>query len=370
MSTRRTVNEQRGALLQQGGTSLEVSRREFLARAGKSSAAAVFATCTSVSLFPSLAQAEVTPTSSTDELTSASATRLAKLIREKKVSSEEVVNAYLKRIEVVNPRLNAIVQLTAEAARAQAREADAALARGDSKGPLHGIPFTVKDTIETMGVICAAGTKGRTSFIPARDATTVARLRAAGAILLGKSNVPELGLNTECDNLVYGRTNNPYGLSHIPGGSSGSEPTARWIEKGMEQAGTTELHPWTQWLVKTASPNKIERDAIQELGASSTSARGAILGFLEKYDVVLCPVSRSPVPVRQGTPAEEWGGTMSYLTTYALLEVPTVVVCCGMSPEGLPVGVQVVTREWREDVAFAVAQHLETALGGWKRPQI
>jgi amidase len=115
------------------------------------------------------------------------------------------------------------VQLTGETARAQAREADASLVRGEVKGPLHGVPFTVKDTIETVGVVCTAGTKGRESFIPTQDATTVARLRAAGAVLLGKTNVPEFGLNTECDNLVYGKTNNPYLPAFMPGGSSGGE---------------------------------------------------------------------------------------------------------------------------------------------------
>src|SRR5206468_12012454 len=107
----------------------------------------------------------------------------------------------------------AVVQLTAEAARAQARETDKALARGESKGPLHGVPFTVKDLFETAGVICAAGTKGRATFVPQQDATVVTRMRAAGAIMLGKTNVPELGLAPETDNLVYGRTNNPYDLS-------------------------------------------------------------------------------------------------------------------------------------------------------------
>ena len=174
---------------------------------------------------PSRAQAETAPAKSADELIYGSATTLAKAIRDKKVSSAEVVNAYLQRIEQVNPQLHAVVQLTAEAARTHAHEADATLARGDVKGPLHGVPFTVKDTIETVGVVCTAGTKGRASFIPTQDATTVARLRAAGAVLLGKTNVPEFGLNTECDNLVYGKTNNPYLPERMPGGSSGGEAT-------------------------------------------------------------------------------------------------------------------------------------------------
>jgi amidase len=96
-----------------------------------------------------------------DELIYASATALARAIRAKEVSSEEVVDAYLQRIQEVNPKLNAIVQLTADAARAEAREADDALARGHIRGPLHGVPVTINDNIETVGVICTGGTKGR-----------------------------------------------------------------------------------------------------------------------------------------------------------------------------------------------------------------
>jgi amidase len=150
-----------------------------------------------------------------------SATALARAIRAKEISSAEVVQASLQRITVVNPALNAVVQLRAEAALAEARAADAALARGQIIGPLHGVPMTIKDSLDTAGVITTGGTTGRTSFVPAQDATVVARLRAAGAILLGKTNTPELTLWGETDNLVYGRTNNPYDLTRTPGGSSG-----------------------------------------------------------------------------------------------------------------------------------------------------
>jgi len=158
-----------------------------------------------------------------EELIYASATALAQAIRNKQVSSEEVVDTYLRRIAEVNPQLNAVVQLTDTTARRQARAADTALSRSETVGPLHGVPVTIKDSIETAGVICTGGTMGRASFVPERDATVVARLRAAGAILLGKTNLPELSLAYETDNLVYGRTNNPYDLSRTPGGSSGGE---------------------------------------------------------------------------------------------------------------------------------------------------
>ena len=153
-------------------------------------------------------------------ITSTSASDLAEAIRTKRLTSQEVVAAHLERIALVNPKLNAIVQLTADAARRDAASADAALARGENKGPLHGVPVTIKDTLETAGVICTGGTKGRANFIPNADATAVARLRAAGAVILGKTNVPELAGALETDNLVYGRTNNPYDLARTPGGSS------------------------------------------------------------------------------------------------------------------------------------------------------
>src|SRR3984893_5625134 len=157
------------------------------------------------------------------DITSKSASELASAIRSKQLSSKAIVEAHLEQIAKVNPKLNAIVQLTADSARREADEADAALARGEIKGLLHGVPITIKDTLETTGVICTGGTKGRANYVPKADATAVARLRAAGGIILGKTNVPELAGAAETDNLVYGRTNNPYDLTRTPGGSSGGE---------------------------------------------------------------------------------------------------------------------------------------------------
>ena len=151
----------------------------------------------------------------------ASAKSMAQAVRDKEVSAVELVEAHLGRIEEVNSALNAVVQLAAERARAEAVEADAALARGESKGALHGVPFTLKDSIDTEGIITTGGTLGRKDFVPDADATVTARLRAAGGILLGKTNTPELTYAGETDNLVYGRTNNPFDLSRAPGGSSG-----------------------------------------------------------------------------------------------------------------------------------------------------
>jgi len=460
-----------------------------------------------------------------NELIYASVTALAKAIRAKEVSSREVVDAYLQRIEAVNPRLNAVVQVAADAARDQARAADSALARGEIKGPLHGVPMTIKDSLDTAGVISTGGTTGRRSFVPTRDATVVARLRGAGAILLGKTNTPELTLSVETDNLVYGRTNNPYDLSLIPGGSSGGAasivaaggspfdlgtdtggsirqpahfcgiagikptsgrvprtghiisydmgaldaltqigPMARfvkdlglilriiagvdwrdpaivpmplgdpraialedlraafytdngiasptpetadvvrtattvlseagvgvkedrppgiehaggmwmqlavadgsaWIRRLLQEAGTTEVHP----VLKDRFLGRETVSAAEFSGMLTRldRVRSAMISFLEKYDVIVCPVNAYPA-MPHGASAEKSAG-FSYTRIYNLTGWPAAVVRGGTSPEGLPIGLQIVARPWREDVALAVAQHVEAASGGWQRPPI
>ncbi|MCB0148957.1 MAG: amidase, partial [Caldilineaceae bacterium] len=132
------------------------------------------------------------------------------------VSSLEVVGACLERIAAVNPALNAVVQLNAEAALVRAQAADAAAARGDWWGPLHGVPCTIKDWIETNDLICTAGYAPRLGYVPPHDATVVARMRAAGVIVLGKTNAVS-------GNEVYGLTHNPYNLAYSPAGSSSGE---------------------------------------------------------------------------------------------------------------------------------------------------
>ena len=156
-----------------------------------------------------------------DKLIYQSASQLARAIRAKEISSEELVRACLHRISEVNPKLGAVVQLAEESALKDARLADADLAQGRLRGPLHGVPMTIKDNLDTAGIVTTGGTEGRAKFVPAADATAVQRMRAAGAILLGKTNTPELTLAYETDNLVYGRTNNPYDLTRTCGGSSG-----------------------------------------------------------------------------------------------------------------------------------------------------
>jgi amidase len=155
-----------------------------------------------------------------DELWASSACRMAERIRAGEVSSVDVVEACLARIEAVNSRINAVVAF-ADDPLDRAREADARRARGEVVGPLHGVPYTLKDSIDTAGLVTTAGTVGWASRVPDRDATVAARLRAAGGILLGKTNTPEFTWSDETDNDVYGRTSNPYDLTRTPGGSSG-----------------------------------------------------------------------------------------------------------------------------------------------------
>lgn len=151
-----------------------------------------------------------------DALLQASATSQAAAIRAGEVSSEELVRAHLDRIAAVNPALNAVIQSDPDAALAAARSADARLAAGDAAGPFDGVPFTAKDWLETSDLICTAGFASRSNFRPRRDATVVARMRAAGAILLGKTNTGET-------NEVYGTTRNPRDTLRSPGASSSGE---------------------------------------------------------------------------------------------------------------------------------------------------
>ena len=164
-----------------------------------------------------------------------SAVALAEQVRQKKLSPVELVEAHLARIEQLNPKLNAFVQVDADGARRQARAAETAATRGEKVGPLHGVPLSVKSSVEVAGMRCEAGTKLRAGYVASQDAPLVSRLRAAGAIILGVTNCPELLMAWETDNLLYGRTNNPWDVSCTPGGSSGGEAAA--IASGCSAGG-------------------------------------------------------------------------------------------------------------------------------------
>jgi len=460
------------------------------------------------------------------ELLFGSVARIAQAIREKKVSSQEFVTACIRRIEAVNPRLNAVVQLPAEQALAEARAADQALARGEIRGPLHGVPFTLKDAIEAEGVVCTGGTEGRRKYVPSADATVARRLRDAGGILLGKTNCPELGWAWESDNLIYGRTNNPYDLSLSPGGSSGGEsaiiaaggsplglgsdaggsvrfpahctgiasikptsgrvprtghfpgpggmldalwqigPLARFVEDlalvlpilsgvdwhdaaivpmrlndpqaadlktlkvafhtsngivaptaetvetvkkaaaalaeagvaveelrppGIEQtyeiylklfsadggagieallkaAGTERVHPLMQRVLEIQRANALSTSEFGALVAQWDAFRSALLAFMERYDAILCPVCVFPGMVHGST--YDRLEAFSYTMTYNLTGWPGAVVRAGALASGLPIGVQIVARPWREDVALALARVIESSSGGYQPPAL
>src|SRR6266850_7726024 len=159
------------------------------------------------------------------ELNIESLTKLAELIRTRGVSPVEIAEAYLQQIEKLNPTLNAIVTLAPDLMD-KAKEAEARVMSGKNLGALHGIPVTIKDTIDTAGLRTTSGSAIRAAFIPQRDAPAVARLKAAGAIVLGKTNAAEMAMDYTADNPVFGRTNNPYDVSKTPGGSSGGEAAA------------------------------------------------------------------------------------------------------------------------------------------------
>jgi amidase len=453
-----------------------------------------------------------------------SATAMAAAIRKKQLSAHELVRACLGRIEEVNPRLNAVVQLATGQALKDAHRADQVLARGDLIGPLHGVPFTLKDAIETSGVICTGGTEGRSHYVPHEDAVVVKRLHEAGAILLGKTNCPELGWAWEADNLIYGRTNNPYDLRLSPGGSSGGEsaiigaggspfglgsdaggsvrfpahctgiasikptsgrvprtghfpgpgglldalwqigPLARYVEdlslvlpvisgvdeqdpaiipvslgdsravditrlrvafhidNGIEapspeiagivrkaaaaladagitveekrppaiertyeiylglfaadggagiesllkEVGTRRIHPLMQRVLELQRQNAKSAAELGALVGRWDAFRREMLSFMLNFDVLLCPVCAF-AGMAHGSTYDQLP-SFSYTMTSNLTGWPAAVVRGGATRAGLPIGVQIVARPWREDVALAVAQFLQETLGGWKRP--
>ena len=453
-----------------------------------------------------------------DEIIYRSLSNLAEAVRRQEIASEELARACLQRIEDVNPKLNAVVELTADAALGRAREADVALARGEIWGALHGIPMTIKDSLDTAGVISTGGTVGRSKFVPTKDATVVTRLKEAGAILLGKTNTPELTLSYETDNKIHGRTNNPYDLSRSSGGSSGGAAAivacgGAAFDIGSDYAGSIRLPahfcgvagikptsgrvprtghiipyaagaadayqqigpiarmvadlamllpiiagpdwqdpaivpmPWLNprdvdlqhlrvafhtdngtltpipeivqtvqqvaraladhvALVVEKRPERLEetwelwsalhaadgdkgiRDILRAAGTEPPQEertavsgeefgdrirkvdqfRSQMLGFMADYDVIVCPVNAN-VALKHGTFDELMAG-FSYTATYNITGWPGAVVRAGTSDEGLPIGVQIVGRPWREDVVLAVAQLIEANFGGWQPPEL
>ena len=155
-----------------------------------------------------------------------STTQLATAIQAGHVSASEVLEAHLEQIAIHNPTLNAIITLDTEQARKRARKADEALARGEVWGPLHGVPFTLKDAHATAGMRTTTGFPPLSSYVPQEDSTITARLKAAGGILIGKTNVPMMLADFQSNNPIFGRTTNPWNVEYTPGGSSGGAAAA------------------------------------------------------------------------------------------------------------------------------------------------
>lgn len=166
-----------------------------------------------------------------NELWQQSAVELSHMISRKDVSSREVTDAILARIDETNPTVNAIVTRTDDLAREQADAADAALARGESLGPLHGIPYTLKDLTATAGIRTSMGSKLMANLVPTENNLVAQRMADSGGVLLGKTNTPEMGCKGVTDNKVFGITRNPWDLDRTPGGSSGGASAA--VASGM-----------------------------------------------------------------------------------------------------------------------------------------
>ena len=169
------------------------------------------------------------------ELTFLSAVEMAERIRRKDLSPVDLVEAHLDRIENLNPKLNAFIDVDTERAKDHARAAEEAVINGDAIGPLHGVPISIKSSIAVAALSHETGTRLRTGCKASEDAVLVTRLKAAGAIVLGVTNTPELLMAWETDNLLHGRTNNPWDFSRTAGGSSGGESAA--IASGCSAGG-------------------------------------------------------------------------------------------------------------------------------------
>ena len=422
------------------------------------------------------------------------AVEISGLIRERVVSVVEVVESFVRRIEAVDPAINAVVTLTAESALDEARAADRSIARGTVAGPFHGVPFTAKDVFDTAGVETRVGLAERVGIVPDEDAVAVARMRRAGAILLGKTNVPAGGSGGVTDNTVDGRTRNPFDRERSVAGSSGGEAaiqaaggspiglgsdsggslrvpahycgvatlkpttgrvpnTGAFAHQGGLSDSRTQIGPLSRFVddlaptlsfiagpdgrdsgvvpvpmgdsgavpldglrvafytddgetdttPDTAAAVRDAAEALRQSGAEMTErcpanvGRGALdltrrywgwndleggksvqlladwdrfrsdmLAFMESVDLILCPTAPTPAPLH-GHGADTM---FNYTLPYSLTGQPCVVVPSGRSGDGLPIGVQIVGRVWREDQALAAARNIETAIGGWRRPSI
>jgi aspartyl-tRNA(Asn)/glutamyl-tRNA(Gln) amidotransferase subunit A len=172
------------------------------------------------------------------ELTAMTLAETADRIRSKEVSPVELTEAYLRRIDRLNPSINAYVLPTHERAREDARRAEQEIARGEYRGALHGVPIALKDLYETAGIRTSGGCKAYEDNVPAEDCTVARKLREAGSVLLGKLNTHELAYGTTTNNHWYGPTRNPWATDRIPGGSSGGSGAATLADLATATMGT------------------------------------------------------------------------------------------------------------------------------------
>ena len=412
---------------------------------------------------------------------------LARAIRAKKLSSVEVVRAHLEHIHTVNPRLNAVVFATAESAIKEARAADRHNKRRNALGSLHGVPFTAKDIFNTAGLPTTAGLRMLRSNIPDHDATVVARMRRAGAILIAKTNSPPAGADEDSWSPLRGGTRNPYDVNRSPGVTSSGEaaiiaaggsplglgsdsggsirvpahycgvaalkptaglipvtggygltgglsdprssvgPMARYVsdllialrvlagpdgfDSGVVPVPLAKRTPkldglrvaWytDDGLAKpshaVASTVRAAARALAAAGCNVTEERppslaeayqvtlgywgrkhmnhermyerwdafrSGVLKFMSRFDLVLSPVAPDIAPLIRVKPVGDH--QLSYTVPYSLTGNPCVVVRAGTSPENMPIGVQVVARNWNDAVALRAARAIERKLGGWR----
>jgi aspartyl-tRNA(Asn)/glutamyl-tRNA(Gln) amidotransferase subunit A len=248
------------------------------------------------------------------------AARLAALVRAKEVSPVALVQAYLARIDHLDPRLRAYITVCRDAALAAARQAEAAVARGERLGPLHGVPFAVKDQFSTRGVRTTVGSRLRETFVPDEDATAVTRLMAAGGVLLGKLNLTEFALGGTID-FPFGQPRNPWNLEHDPGGSSSGsgiavaaslcgvalgEDTGGSVRSPAGFCGTVGLRPTWGLVSRHGSfPLSWSMDAAGPLSRTVEDS-ALVLGIVAGHDPKDPLTSRRPVPDYAGA----LGGTL------------------------------------------------------------
>jgi amidase len=226
-----------------------------------------------------------------DDMLTWPAARLAEAVRQREIASRELLALALDRIERINPKLNAVVTLDVERAEAEAATADEVTARGETTGPLHGLPITVKDALETAGLRSTGGATELTDHVPSTDAPAVARLRAGGAIVFGKTNVPRWSGDLQTYNEIFGTTNNPWDPSRVPGGSSGGAAAAvaaglTSFELGTDIGGSVRIpaHCCGVFGLKTTYGIVPQRGYLDRVGGGVSDPDINVLG----------PIARSP----------------------------------------------------------------------------